>query len=229
MQALREFDGTMAADRAAPLIFWAWQRALARAVLADEVGGALFDRSFAGRTFQDTLEGILERDDAWWCDDKATPGSETCAQMVDRAASAALDELSSRFGSDVSAWRWGAAHKVQAEHRPFSNVGALAPLFHLAVAVGGDTYTVNAMRVSLGESDTRRYRSTHGPSLRALYDLGERNRSRVMSSSGQSGLPWSDAYRAFLQPWAAVEYVPLWPTGPDARRGGTLLLKPAAS
>ncbi|MEN9416462.1 MAG: hypothetical protein RI988_82, partial [Pseudomonadota bacterium] len=153
----------------------------------------------------------------------------TCAQLVDRALSAALDELSARFGPDVSTWRWGAAHAVQAEHRPFSNVGALAPLFHLAVPVGGDTYTVNAMRVNLGEPDARRYRSTHGPSLRALYDLGERNRSRVMSSSGQSGLPWSGAYRAFLQPWAAVEYVPLWPTEPDARRGGTLLLKPAAS
>jgi penicillin amidase len=226
-QALQGFDGTMAHDRAAPLIFWAWQRALARAVLADEAGAPLFDRSFSGRTFQDTLEGILTRDDAWWCDDKSTPVAETCAQQVDRALASALDELSSRFGADVSKWRWGDAHRVHAEHRPFSNVGALAPLFHLSVPVGGDTYTVNAMRVGLGEPEARRYRTTHGPSLRALYDVGDRSRSRVMHSSGQSGLPWAGAYRAFLLPWSEGAYVPLWPVGPEARRGGTLLLKPA--
>jgi penicillin amidase len=226
-QALEGFDGTMAHDRAAPLIFWAWQRALARALLADEAGAPLFDRSFSGRTFQDTLEGILERDDAWWCDDKTTPVAETCAQQVDRALASALDELSARFGSDVSQWRWGDAHRVHAEHRPFSNVGALAPLFHLSVPVGGDTYTVNAMRVGLGEAEARRYRTTHGPSLRALYDVADRSRSRVMHSSGQSGLPWAGAYRGFLQPWAAGEYVPLWPAGAGSRAGGTLLLKPA--
>ena len=229
--ALRElagFDGTMDADRAAPLVFWAWHRALARAVLADEVGEPLFGRSFGGRSFQDTLEGILARDDAWWCDDKGTPAAETCLQMVDRALGAALDELSARFGNDPARWRWGAAHAVHADHRPFSNVGALAPLFHLWVPVGGDTYTVNAMRVGLGESEARRYRTTHGPSLRALYDVGERGRSRVMHSSGQSGLPWHGAYRGFVQPWAQGEYVPLWPSGPDARRGGTLHLRPAA-
>jgi acyl-homoserine lactone acylase PvdQ len=47
-----------------------------------------------------------------------------------------------------------------------------------------------------------------------------------MHSSGQSGLPWAGAYRAFLQPWAAGEYVPLWAAGADARKGGTLLLRP---
>jgi penicillin amidase len=92
--------------------------------------------------------------------------------------------------------------------------------------VGGDTYTVNAMRVGLGEAEARRYRTTHGPSLRALYDVADRSRSRVMHSSGQSGLPWAGAYRAFLQPWAAGEYVPLWAAGADARKGGTLLLRP---
>jgi penicillin amidase len=83
------------------------------------------------------------------------------------------------------------------------------------------------MRVGLGEPEARRYRTTHGPSLRALYDVGDRSRSRVMHSSGQSGLPWAGGYRAFLLPWSEGAYVPLWPVGPEARRGGTLLLKPA--
>jgi penicillin amidase len=43
-KALEGFDGTMAADRAAPLIVWAWQRQLTQRVFADEMSAALFER-----------------------------------------------------------------------------------------------------------------------------------------------------------------------------------------
>jgi penicillin G amidase len=56
-----------------------------------------------------------------------------------------------------------------------------------------------------------------------VYDLGDPARSRVMHSSGQSGLPWSGHFRDFLVPWSKVEYVPLWPEGPPKH---TLILRP---
>ena len=225
-QQLAGFDGTMAADRAAPLIHWAWQRALARRLFEDDVGEALFEKSFAGRSFQDALEGVLARDDAWWCDDKATPETETCAARNDAALADALDELSARFGQDVAAWRWGDAHRAVSEHRPFSKVAPLTPLFGVSVAVGGDSFTLNATQVSLGGEAAQRYRSTHAPSLRALYDVADRSRSRVMHSSGQSGLPWQRAYRNFAQPWAEGQTLPLWPAGADAAAGGRLTVQP---
>ena len=58
------------------------------------------------------------------------------------------------------------------------------------------------------------YLDEHGPSLRALYDLGDPSKSRVMHSSGQSGLVFSPLYRSFVEPWAKVEYVPLWAATP---------------
>ena len=175
------------------------------------------------------MEGILARRDAWWCDDKTTTAVETCAEINDRAMTDALEELSARFGPDVAAWRWGDAHWAVAEHRPFSQVKALAPWFELSTPVGGDTYTVNVSRVALkGGRPEATYHSTHGPSLRALYDVADRSRSRVMHSSGQSGLPWTSAYRAFVEPWRRVEYLPLWPVGAAATAGGVLTLEPAA-
>lgn len=221
-QALVGFDGRMAADRAAPLILWSWTRHLTRRVFADELG-PLWTQT--GRSWREALEGVLERQDDWWCDDKATPQAETCASQIDAAWADALDELREAQGADVAAWRWGRAHIARAEHRPFSQVGLLARMFELRTPVGGDTFTINATRVNT-RPDPRTgepYLSEHGPSLRALYDLGDPARSRFMHSSGQSGLFFSPHYRDFLSRWQQVRDVPVWGGTPVA----TLVLKPA--
>ncbi|MDQ6680823.1 MAG: penicillin acylase family protein [Pseudomonadota bacterium] len=219
---LASFDGRMAADGAAPLIFWAWTRHLTEAVFADDVGAGIWR---SGRGFRDALEGVLERNDGWWCDDKTTAAVETCAQQIDAAFTKALDELQAAQGSDVSAWQWSRAHVARSEHRPFSRVNALARWFELRTPVGGDTYTVNVSRVTLRPDPTtgELYLDEHGPSLRALYDLGDPSQSRVMHSSGQSGNVFSPLYRDFVGPWTRLEYVPLW----SAPSVSTLLLQPA--
>jgi penicillin amidase len=213
---LQGFDGTMAADRAAPLIYWAWARQLTQAVLADDMGQVLYDRHVGWRNFREALAGILQRDDASWCDDRGTPTAESCAQQIDAAFGRALDELQAAQGPEVAKWQWGRAHIARAEHRPFSNVGLLARWFELRTPVGGDTHTVNVSRVVM-KADAKiglPYRTEHGPSLRALYDLADPSKSRVMHSTGQSGLVFSPRYRSFLEPWRAVQDVPLWPQEP---------------
>lgn len=219
---LEGFDGRMAGDKAAPLIFWAWARQLAQGLFADEAGEKVWSAS--ARAYRDALEGVMERDDAWWCDDKTTPAAETCAQQNATALTRALDELQSLQGPDVSAWRWDRAHVARSEHRPFSKVKLLARWFELRAPVGGDTYTVNVSRVNL-KPDSRTgelYLDEHGPSLRAVYDLGDPAQSRFMHSTGQSGSVLSPLYGSFVQRWAKVEYVPVW--GGVAEH--TLLLKP---
>ncbi len=219
--ALKHFNGEMKADAAAPLIFWAWSRQLVRALFIDELGGpVVYERVLGARSFRDALEGVLERNDAWWCDDKTTADqAETCEQQSGLALTRALDELQQRFGADVSRWRWGDAHVARSEHRPLSRVRLLAPLFELRVPTGGDTYTLNVGRVGVKpDADTGElYLNEHAPSLRAIYDLGDPSRSRVMHSTGQSGLPWTAQFRSFVAPWARVEYVSLWsPQTPHA-------------
>jgi penicillin G amidase len=218
---LAQFDGTMAAEQAAPLIYWAWQRQLARGIFMDDAGTALWDRSLATRSFQDALEDVMQRADATWCDDTSTPAAETCDQQNNAAFTRALSELQAAQGADVAQWRWGRAHQARSEHRPFSRVPALARFFELRTPVGGDTQTVNVSRVGLKPDVTtgELYLDEHGPSLRALYDLGDPTQSRVMHSTGQSGIVFSPLYRSFVQPWAQVQYVPLWPV-----QGGTVKL-----
>ena len=220
---LAAFDGTMAADKAAPLIFWAWARHLTEGVFADEVGPGIWG---SGRGFRDALEGVLERNDGWWCDDKRTTAVvETCAQQIDAAFTKALDALQASQGGEVAAGQWGKAHIARSEHRPLSRVKALARWFELRAPVGGDTYTVNVSRVNLRPDSMtgELYLDEHGPSLRALYDLADPSKSRVMHSTGQSGNVFSPLYRDFVEPWARVEYVPLW----SAPTVSTLLLEPS--
>jgi penicillin amidase len=223
LQQLQGFDGTMAADKAAPLIFQAWARQLAQGLFADELGPQLWERS--SRVYRDALEGVIERNDAWWCDDKTTPAVETCQQQNDAAFTRALDELQAAQGDDPAAWQWGRQHIARSEHRPFSRVKALSKWFELRTPVGGDTYTVNVSRVTLKPDPTtgELYLDEHGPSLRALYDLGDPSQSRFMHSTGQSGIVFSPLYRAFVERWAKVEYVPVWASGSPQE---TLVLSP---
>ena len=225
-QQLAGFDGTMAADKAAPLIVWAWARQLTLAVFADDIGQPLMERTLGSRSFRDALEGVLERNDDRWCDDQSTPAAETCAQQMDVAFGKALDELQAVHGADVAQWQWGKAHVARSEHRPFSRVKPLARWFELRTPVGGDTYTVNVSRVNLKPDSTtgELYLDEHGPSLRALYDLGDLSQSRFMHSSGQSGILFSPLYGGFVERWAKVQYVPLWS---HAAPTATLSLVPA--
>ena len=209
---LAAFDGTMAADKAAPLIYWAWHRHLTQQVLTDDLGAPLYDRLLGQRGYFDALEGVLGSGDPWWCDDKATSAVETCPQQIDRAFTAALDELQAAQGLDVAAWQWGKAHIARSEHRPFSKVKLLAQWFEVRTPLGGDSYTVNVSRVSLKADSTtgEYYLSEHGPSLRGLYDLADRANSRVVHSTGQSGIVWSPLFRSWAEPWRRVEGVPLF-------------------
>ena len=58
--------------------------------------------------------------------------------------------------------------------------------------------------------DTRDpYATLHGPSLRALYDLSDLEKSRFIDSTGQSGNRLSALYDNFLARWLAVQYIPM--------------------
>ncbi len=214
---ITSFDGTMAADQAVPAIYHAWTRHLTELVFADEFGPTLWSREFGTiRSFRDALESVMERQDAWWCDNKQTREIDTCNEAANEALNRALSELQTRLGDDPSTWRWGDLHIARAEHRPFSKVGALSWLFELRTPVGGDNHTVNVSRVGLkpDASTGELYLSEHGASLRALYDVADPSKSMFMHSTGQSGIPLNSLYRRFLPRWAANTYVSLWPTAP---------------
>ncbi len=202
LDSLRDFDGTMRADSAAPLIFSVWMDEFTRAVLGGRLGQARFEAMYGKRQFRSGMELILETDNRFWC------GEEGCEVAATRALERALDRIRQEYGDDVSAWRWGKAHPAISVHRPLSNVKPLAPWFEVRTPTGGDAYTVNVGQYHVDKGDAP-FANRHAASLRAIYDLADPEQSVFMYQTGQSGNVFSPRYRDMAADWAAVRYRPL--------------------
>lgn len=229
---LQAWDAALAADRAEPLVYWAWWRELTRLVYADELGPTLFRDGWEARVafMRAVLEGAPGADgttQSRWCDNIDTPTRESCAELLVQALDLALADLDKRFGSNESVWRWGDAHFAYSEHRPLGGVPVLERLANIRVPTGGDGYTVNAAANRIGNS-AMPYANRHAASLRAIYDLSDLDRSRFMHSTGQSGNPLSAWYAHFAEPWSRNESVPMTTRKSDYEKDaiGTMRLVP---
>jgi penicillin G amidase len=214
---LQSFDGTMAADRAEPLIYNAWIQHAARRVFGDEIVRDMSETTwrlvFARRDLFSALVGVLETQ-APWCDDVSTPAKEACADVMALALDDAVADLAKTHGADMATWRWGTAHYARSEHRPFGRQPQLAKLFDLRVPTGGDNYTVNVGRAA--QRDGEPFVNMHAASLRALYDLANPQgawSAQLMHSTGQSGNVFSPHYRDFSDAWARVQYLDMGASG----------------
>ncbi len=207
LDMLGRWNGEMRRDLAEPLIIAAWWRELTRRIYADELGEA-FEGNWQPRA-RFMLNVLADKDgQSRWCDDVRTPGIETCAQALALSLESALADLRRRYGEDMAAWRWGEAHRARHEHRPLGRQPLLARLFDISVPSAGDAYTVNVGRTRPND-EADPYASRHAPSLRAIYDLSDPEKSLFIHSGGQSGNRLSEHYASFSQAWADGEYVPM--------------------
>jgi penicillin amidase len=198
---LQSWDGTMAAERAEPLIMAAWWREFARALYADELGEAFRPNWSARAVF---LENVLASE-RHWCDDVRTPSVETCAELLASSFEKAMQDLRTRYGEE---WKWGEAHVARHRHRPFTRQPWLARIFDIRVPSGGDAYTVNAGASDFND-EAEPYANRHAASMRAITNLADPQASVFIHSGGQSGNPLSPHYRDFAAAWARGEYVPM--------------------
>ncbi|HVZ45282.1 MAG TPA: penicillin acylase family protein [Ramlibacter sp.] len=201
---LKTFDGNMRSDSAAAAIFAYWADEITRGLVMPKIGEARFNAMYGKRTFRAGIERMLldPKVGAWWC------GPTGCAGQSSRALGAALDRLSAQQGGDVAVWRWGRSHPALSAHRPFDNVAALARFFDVSVPSAGDPWTVNVGQYWAGEARLP-FATRHGPSLRAIYDLADPEKSRFIYQTGQSGLVFSSRYDDMSEEWAQARYRPL--------------------
>ena len=224
LERVLAWDGDMAVGRPEPLIFIAWMRELTRLIYADELQHLFGDYWKLKGPF---LHNVLTLH-PHWCDNVGTDSAENCDMLKEQALELALADLTDRYGSSMSRWRWGEAHAARSEHRPFSQIPVLRDLFNIVQQVPGGQYTLNRGGHNISDEDAP-FASIHGPSLRAVYDLDDPDRSLFIHSTGQSGNVLSDLYDNFAERWRDVEYVPMTTSSASITNGarGTLVLVPA--
>jgi|CXWL01.1.fsa_nt_gi penicillin amidase len=199
---LKDFDGVMRADAAAPLIFSAWSDEFTRGVIGGKLGMDRLLSMYGKRVLRPAIEGMLERDDPGWC------GAAGCLLASGQALDRALARLQASYGADPTLWRWGTAHPALSAHKPLGTVAVLAPFFNVRVPTGGDRFTVNLGHFHADQAQEP-FANRHAPSMRALYDLADLEQSRFIYQTGQSGLVFSSRYGDMSTAWAEVNYRPL--------------------
>jgi penicillin amidase len=201
VKLLKAWDYSMAKDRPEPLLFQAWMSAL---------GERMYPRAFFDvrpvadpRVLLAMLRG--EGELAHYCGPEL---QRACAHHVAESFRETIASLRTRYGTELSDWHWGAHNRAWFGHALLSGVPGLERLVDLKLAREGCAETIN---LSAGGYDAQsgEYLSTVGPSLRALYDLAEPERSRFLVTPGQSGNPLSARYRDLAEPWSRGEYVPM--------------------
>jgi penicillin G amidase len=208
---LANWDGQMASERPEPLIFVAWLRSLNKHLFQAALGPNF--ESYWGMTPRAT-EGVLTRH-PHWC------GAAGCTGVLQASLSEALDELAGKYGADSTAWRWGAAHPALFAHPVFDRIPVLRDLFDRRAPADGSFDTVNAGAFRFADPKGA-YVDTHGPALRAIYDLSDLERSVFLTALGQSAHILSPHYADLLPRWHAFDWLRL-PHNPE---GQTLQLVP---
>lgn len=220
---LRAWNFQMQRDRAEPLIYATWLRALERAIVQDELGDPTDDYARSRTRF--VIAALTKHQT--WCDNVKTPEFETCETQVAAALETALARIAETQGLDIETWRWGAAHKARFQHRVFTQIPGLRSLTDLVVETDGGDHTVNRGQTRQGGPSP--YSHVHGSGYRAVYDLGDLDRSRYIIATGQSGNPFSRHYRDLLERWRSGGFITI-AGNRDAvqqRAAGILTLSPA--
>lgn len=207
LQMLAEWDHDLRADSAAAAIYEVWCVHIARRVLLPLLGDELFAHYYARRQWTNgfqyqVLPHLLAYPTARWF---GRDGVEARDEVLREALDAALDELASRMGDDMAAWRWGAIHRVRFAGR-LALIPGLDRLFTAGeVELGGDEQTVNQALFEPGVP----YEVAVIPSWRMIVDLADLDASVGANTLGQSGNPASPHFKDQLDLWARGEHHPM--------------------
>jgi penicillin amidase len=188
VQMLARWNFRMTRDASAPLLFEAWAPILARRANAVRLPKEAAE-VIGNRADYEELEAFL----------KAPAGAVSAAardSLLLGALAEATADVTRRFGTDTTQWRWGTVHVAELHH-PLARAFDLPP-----VSRAGDANTVLA-------TGGANYRQTSGASYREVIDLGDFDNSVAINVPGQSAQPGSEYYDDLLPLWGSDKYFPL--------------------
>src|SRR5580692_11027471 len=225
-EILRQWDGSMLENSAAPTIAVEARLELTRLLLEPKLGVALKDpkelettlnwKSYQWMMSTVWLENVIEHQTKRWLPETYANYDE----LLTAAVEAAVDSNpahGSDAPQDLNSWKWGNFHPVEIQHPIYGRL----PLLRRWAGPGlqpqsGSEYTVKAVSRS------------HGPSERMTVDLANLDQSTLNLVTGEAGNFPSPYYMDQWKAWYGG-FTFAWPfSGPavDKARSHELVLEP---
>jgi penicillin amidase len=202
IERLRRWDFRMDADAVEPLLFTAWLREFAHAVLFARLGTAAADY---WDLKPQVMEAVLtERPD--WCVDPSQPSVEGCEGRLAATLDSALAELRQAYGPDMVNWQWGRAHLARFDNSVLSRTPVLRDWFDVSIPTPGAYDTLNRGPSTIRD-DAHPYQQIFGAGLRLIVDLAAPAEARMMVVPGQSGNPLSPHFADLLSRWRSFDWL----------------------
>ncbi|HEX8730513.1 MAG TPA: penicillin acylase family protein [Ktedonobacterales bacterium] len=130
-------------------------------------------------------------------------------KTIARALADAYDGLQKRFGPDTSTWQWGIIHTATFAH-PLASVTPLNLIYGVApVSRPGDSVTVSVGGDGDYSADPPNYAQHTVSSMREIIDLSHLDGSLWVTTTGESGNPFSTHYQDLVPLWNTNTYQPM--------------------
>ena len=217
---LRIWNYTLTTDSVAASIYTTFLNKLERIVFEAILGAdeaLISDFLGRGATILATMNGYASRskpllirlmnegDDSWFTDAAISNGPKSWHAALSRAFNAAVEELKSTLGDNISRWQYGQIHQMTYNH-PLGAVKPLNKIFNRGpYPLGGDIDTVNMGASQPAQPDV----VITVPSYRQIVNLADMKSSRSGHAPGQSGHTVSRHYDDFIKPWLSVKHHPM--------------------
>jgi len=216
---LRDWDGRMAADSAAPTIETKARQELVRMLLepklgtVDEKAGpeSLDWKRYRWGMNTVWLENVLTKQPARWL----SPGYNNYQSLLAAAVENALKQPG--VPADLSQWKWGENYEVEIQHPVLSHLPLLGKLTGPGIhPLSGSSYTVKAVGRDFG------------PSERLTWNFSDFDKSALNLVTGESGIWLSPHY---MDQWAlwyggTTFTLPFSPTAIQQHKTHEMILEP---
>jgi penicillin amidase len=226
---LKDWDCDMRTDSPAASIWAAWVRRLPRALLGAELGPSIIgdyetELAHTGPVVAKLLKQIADVSQPQRGDLTSAQGIALGRDAVTQTFRESLQELKTRLGDDISAWRWDRLHKVKFPHQPFTHVPPLRRFFDREIGFGGDGSSVNPGPYSVDGDFAQDWAAMY----RQIIDMSALDGGRFIQAVGQSGHFLSRHYCDYIDDWRTIRYRPMRFTrkAVDDGRAATLRLEP---
>ena len=188
---LSSWDGVMAKESQAAMIFEQFYSVFMRNILLDEMGEELY-REFGSGLIRNMFDHIWRNPQSSWVNNIHTDQVESFEEIVVQSFQETVDWLKENLGNDTGKWNWGRVHQLTVNH-PMGSVKILDRIFGLnkgPYPMSGSFHTLT--NTSYGFHNP--YKVVHGASQRHVFNLADWSDNHVVIPTGTSGIPASRYY-----------------------------------